>query len=286
MIVTGGNTGVGMHTAKALLEHNAKVYIACRNQQKAEATITELHAITGKHASFLNLDLANLHSVREATEEFISKENRLDILFNNGGVMAPPMEQLSAGYDLQFHTNVLGHFYLTTLLLPTLLSTAKTNEDGKARVVNTASSAHYVARADSLNFDTFIDGSARWKYTTEDMYCQSKFANIVFSNELARRYGDHGIVSTSLNPGNLKTNLNGHVVDWPKKLFLALLQIYPADWGALTQLWAGTSPEGAELNGKFLIPWAREGKARKETEDVQLGRELWTWMEEQIAKLM
>lgn len=68
-----------------------------------------------------------------------------------------------------------GHFYLTTLLLPTLLSTAKTNEDGKARVVNTASSAHYVARADPLNFDTFIDGSARWKYTTEDMYCQSKF---------------------------------------------------------------------------------------------------------------
>lgn len=201
------------------------------------------------------------------------------------GIMATPMEQLSAGYDLQFHTNVLGHFYLSTLLLPTLISTARTNEDGKARVVNTASSAHYVARADPLNFDSFIDGGARRKYTTEDMYCQSKFANIVFSNELARRYGDHGIVSTSLNPGNLKTNLNGHVLDWPKKLFLALLQIYPAEWGALTQLWAGTSPEGAKLNGKFLIPWAREGKARKETDDVQLGRELWTWMEEQVAKL-
>ena len=75
-----------------------------------------------------------------------------------------------------------GHFYLTTLLLPTLISTAKTNEDGKARVVNTASSAHYVARADPLNFDTFIDGGARWKYTTEDMYCQSKFVRVILSD--------------------------------------------------------------------------------------------------------
>lgn len=75
-----------------------------------------------------------------------------------------------------------GHFYLTTLLLPTLLSTAKTNEDGKARVVNTASSAHYVTRADPLNFDTFIDGGARSKYTTEDMYCQSKFVRVILFN--------------------------------------------------------------------------------------------------------
>ena len=91
------------------------------------------------------------------------------------GVMATPMEQLSAGYDLQFHTNVLGEWFCP-------IPISSTNEDGKARVVNTASSAHYVARADPLNFDTFIDGGARWKYTTEDMYCQSKFVRVIFSN--------------------------------------------------------------------------------------------------------
>ena len=94
---------------KALLQHNAKVYLAARSRTKAEDAIKDLKEMTGKDAIFLELDLSSLKSVRKAAEEFLSKERELHILFNNGGVMATPIEQLTAeGYDLQFGTNVLG----------------------------------------------------------------------------------------------------------------------------------------------------------------------------------
>jgi len=143
IIVTGGNTGIGKETVKELLNHDAKVYLAARNQEKAFAAIKELSEVTGKEAIFLKLDLSDLKGIKAAAEEFLSKETQLHVLFNNAGVMVPPVEQLTAdGYDLQFGTNVLGHFYFTKLLLPTLIATAKTSSDGKARVVNTSSLGH------------------------------------------------------------------------------------------------------------------------------------------------
>ncbi|KAJ7352040.1 hypothetical protein DFH08DRAFT_693367, partial [Mycena albidolilacea] len=109
IIVTGANIGVGKETVKALLQHNAKVYLAARSPEKAKEAIDDLKSQTGKEAEFLQLDLADLHSVKRAVEKFTEKETRLDVLFNNGGVMGPPIEQLTAqGYDLTFGTNVLG----------------------------------------------------------------------------------------------------------------------------------------------------------------------------------
>ncbi|KAF8895337.1 NAD(P)-binding protein [Infundibulicybe gibba] len=280
-IVTGANTGVGKETAKALLAHNAKVYLAARNAQKAEQAIKELEEQTGKRAVFLQLDLADLVSIRTAAKEFNNKESELHILFNNAGVMVPPIGDVTAqGYDLQFGTNVLGHFYLTQLLIPTLISTAKSSLDKNVRVINTSSSG-YVFHS-HLNFNTFKDGPTRRNMIAFRLYAQSKFGNIVFSNELARRYGSQGIVSTSLNPGNLKTELARHL---PKYLqVLSKIFVYPVSYGALTQLWAGTSPEGAGLNGRYLIPWARLGSAHGSVDDPVLGKELWTWLEEQIKE--
>jgi len=107
--LVGGNVGIGKETIKALLEHNAKVYMASRSKEKADAAISELKAQTGKEAIFLELDLSSLASVRKAAEEYLSKEHELHVLFNNAGVMWPPTELLTAdGYDLQFGTNVLG----------------------------------------------------------------------------------------------------------------------------------------------------------------------------------
>ncbi|TFK40535.1 hypothetical protein BDQ12DRAFT_647563 [Crucibulum laeve] len=282
VIVTGGNAGIGKETTKALLEHNANVYIACRDSKKAEDAIEELHLKTGKKAIFLRMDLSDLKSVKAAAKEFMSKEKELHILFNNAGVMFTPMEQLANGHDLQMHTNVVGPFYFTKLLLPILISSAKNAPDGKVRVITTSSSGHYIARANPLNFNTFKDGPARAKYTPHDMYIQSKFANIVFAQELARLYEDRGIVSTSVNPGNLKTDLNRHINNFFEAFLLRFLQLYPADMGALTQLWAGTSHEGVGLGGKYLIPWAKIGVPREESLDPQLGKDLWTWLEEQV----
>ncbi|EJF65172.1 NAD(P)-binding protein [Dichomitus squalens LYAD-421 SS1] len=276
MIVTGGNTGIGKETVKALLSHGAKVYMAARNETKAQAAIAELCRETGREAIFLRLDLADLQSVKAAAREFLSKESKLDVLFNSGGIMFPPVEQLTAdGYDLQFGTNVLGHFYLTQLLIPVLLSGASHSPDGHARVINTSSVGH--AFVSGIDFDTLRESAKRKKLGTHKLHFQSKFATVVFSNELQRRYGDQGIVSVSLHPGNLKTNLQRHVSSVEKVLTAPLL--YPASMGALTQLWAGTSPEGLGLGGGYLVPWARRGTAREETQDGQLGKKLWAWME-------
>ncbi|TFK40853.1 hypothetical protein BDQ12DRAFT_680150 [Crucibulum laeve] len=279
MIVTGANTGIGKETVKALLQHDAKIYMACRTRSKAEDAIRDLMEQTGKEAHFLQLDLADLKSIKAAAEEFQSKEKELHVLFNNAGVMMAPTDQLTAqGYDLQFGTNNLGHFYFTKLLLPTLLSTAENNPPGTVRIVNTSSFAH---RLGNLDFNTFKDGPARRKKSPMYYYNQSKFGNVVFANELARRYGDKGIVSTSLHPGSLRSDLQRHMPRL-QKFLVDIILLYPVHFGPLTQLWAGTSVEGADFNGKYLVPWARIGKANPKTEDPGLGKALWEWFEEQV----
>jgi len=203
------------------------------------------------------------------------------VLFNNAGVMVPPIEQVTAqNYDLQFGTNVLGHFYFTKLLIPALLAGAKSSPDSRARVVNTSSSASLFVGG--VDFNTLKDTPARKKLGPA-LYAQSKLGNVLFSNELARRYEDQGITSTSLNPGNLRSDLFRHL---PKAFsLLSHPVLYPAEYGALTQLWAGTSPQGLELGGKYLIPWARIGTGNVVGQDVELAGELWKWMEEQVENV-
>ncbi|KAI6032506.1 hypothetical protein EDC04DRAFT_2898104 [Pisolithus marmoratus] len=281
VLVTGANTGIGKETARVLLTKNAKVWIACRDVAKGEAALRELKESTGRDAHLLKLNLANLRSIKEASEEFLSKETQLHVLFNNAGVMHPPIELITDdGYDLQFGTNVLGHFYLTKLLLPILLSTAKSSPFGTVRIVNTASTAHWLG---SLDFDTFKDTPKRRARAAPILYYQSKVANIVFSMELHRRYGDQGIVSTSVSPGVIVTELFRHearIIRW-----IANVVLYHASQGALTQLYAGTSLEAAKLGGQHFVPWARVGKCRPYTQDPQLGRDLWTYLEEQVENL-
>ncbi|RDB18042.1 hypothetical protein Hypma_000726 [Hypsizygus marmoreus] len=281
VIVTGSNTGVGKEIVKALLNRNAKVYMASRNEDKAVHAIEDLRRLTGKEAVFLKLDLADLKSVKAAAEEFQRKEKELHILFNNGGVMFPPIDEVTAdAYDLQMGTNVLGHFYFTWLLLPTLIATAQVSPDKHVRVISTASVMHYLG---GLDFNTFKDGPARRKAGSFKLYCQSKYGDLVFASELARRYGDQGIVSMAVNPGNLSSDLQRHM-SWLEYRIMAL-GLYPTSYGALTHLWGGTSPEGVEFNGKYLRPWATVGSPSPDALDPVLGKQLWEWMEEQVEHI-
>ncbi|KAK0196652.1 hypothetical protein F5146DRAFT_1217684 [Armillaria mellea] len=286
IIVTGGNVGIGYETAKALLTRNARVYIACRSPERAKKAIDQLRAeCGGKEAIFLSLDLASLQAVKACAEEFLSKEKELHVLFNNAGVMEPPVDQLTEdGYDLTIGVNVLGHFYLTKLLLPALEAGARASSDGKARVVNTSSFAYELSS--KLEYDLFRDGPARKKgvgSSTEKMYSQSKFGNVVFSTELARRYGAEGIVSTSVNPGHIQTDMQ-HSLTGIRGLFISRLA-YPTPQGALTQLYAGTTAEGANLNGKHLAPWAQVYPLSPASQDPEIGKALWSWLEEQVQNV-
>ncbi|KAF6743904.1 hypothetical protein DFP72DRAFT_931068, partial [Ephemerocybe angulata] len=263
----------------ALLNHNAKVYFAARDKTRGEQAIKDLKEETGKEGIFLQLDLSDLPSVKRAAEEFLKQEPQLHVLFNNAGVMAPPVDQLTKqGYDLQFGTNVLGHWYFTKLLVPALLAASKTINGKTGRVIHTSSSGSLLAS--TLKFETFKDHPSRTKAGTEYLYTQSKLGNVIIANEFARRYGDEGLVSCSVNPGNLQSDLQRHLGPITKKL--VSLVLYPTPYGALTQLWAGTSEEGINMNEKYLIPWARYGTANPVAQDEKLGRDLWTWLEEQV----
>jgi len=278
-IVTGGNTGVGKEIVKGLLLHDATVYLAARSQPKAEEAIRELKGITGKEAKFLQLDLSDLQSVKNAANSFTEQERSLHVLINNAGVMTPPIEQLTkAGHDMQFGTNVVGPWYFTKLLIPILQATAK--EGAPARIVNVASTGALMTGG--IKFDTLKDGPARKKLGAQSLYLQSKFATVVVSQELAKRYGDQGIVTTSLNPGTLKSDLARHVENPVLKFVNNMLQS-PVEFGALTPLYVATVPEGINFNGQFFIPWARKSKLGPDALNEQLGKELWTWLEEQVA---
>ncbi|EJF57870.1 NAD(P)-binding protein [Dichomitus squalens LYAD-421 SS1] len=270
VIVTGGNVGIGYETVKALLQHNAKVYLAARSKNKAEKAINSLKEATGKEAIFVELDLSSLSSVKKAAEEFLSKESELHILFNNAGVTAD-------GYDLQWGTNVVGHYYFTVLLLPALLAGVKSSPDHHARVVTTASSGAYMS---TLHWETFKDSPERKKLSRENLYWQSKFGNVVFARQLAKRYAEQGIISVSLNPGNIQSDLQRHLTGLQKKLVNAVL--YPTPLGAITQLYAGTMPEALNHNGEFFIPWARIGRCRAKAYDDELGDKLWKWLEDEV----
>jgi len=184
------------------------------------------------------------------------------------------------GYDAQFGVHVVGHFYLTQLLMPALLAGAKTSPDKKARIVNTSSAAALFVTG--VDFNTLKDTQARKRMGKQGLYGQSKLGNILLSNELARQYGDQGIVSTALNPGNIRSDIQRHL-SAVERFILTTLILYDPPYGPLTQLWAGTSPEAADLNGKYLIPWARVGEPGKSGRDPKLALELWTWLEEQVA---
>ncbi|KAJ7752611.1 NAD(P)-binding protein [Mycena metata] len=277
MIVTGGNSGLGRETAKAiplsqvLLLHNAKVYLACRSTEKGEAAIAALETETGKRAVLLPLDLASLDSIKEAAAEFQRQESCLHVLFNNAGVMAAPVTELTReGYDLQFGVNVLGHFYLAQLLLPRLKEAVKTSPDHVARIINTSSQAHVFG---SMNFEALTNTAVRSELSPDALYAQSKFGNIVFSSECSHRYASDGVISIALHPGMLTTNIGRHLHPLKRCFAHALCHCPPQ--GALTQLWAGTAPEAASMNGKVCHP-------HPSTLDREIGAQLWQWLENQV----
>ncbi|KAK1227604.1 short-chain alcohol dehydrogenase, partial [Marasmius sp. AFHP31] len=198
VLVTGGNAGIGYETAKAVLSKNAKVYIACRSREKGESALARLRQETGKEGHFLKLDLASLVSIREAASEFLRLETKLHILFNNAGVMEPPVDLLTAeGYDMTIGTNVLGPYYLTTLLLPALLAVPSSSDGNqKARIVNTSSFGSEIAS--KVDYTIFKDNDKKRRALgPSGLYLQSKWLNIVFTKEFSRRYGDKGIVSSA-----------------------------------------------------------------------------------------
>jgi len=172
-----GNIGLGRETIHQLSKHNpSHIYLGARNKAKADATISELKSLVpNAHISLLELDLTSFESIKRAAHTFNQTSSKLDVLFNNAGIMATPPGQTREGYELQFGTNHVGHALLTKLLLPKLKETAfKPGSD--VRIINLSSSAHHWAPKEGYLLDqvkTDMKATSTWA-----RYGQSKLANI------------------------------------------------------------------------------------------------------------
>jgi NAD(P)-dependent dehydrogenase (short-subunit alcohol dehydrogenase family) len=251
VIVTGANSGLGYEISKALVEKHALVIMACRNTDAGEEAKKRILSHYPKANLIVKaLDLASLESIKAFSESIRLEYNRIHILINNAGVMAPPYAETKEGFELQFGTNHIGHFVLTSKLLPLLRKT----ED--SRIVTVSSIASHKGE---ISFD---DVNAKVNYNRIKAYRQSKLANLMFSMELDKRLADSQFKTRSYaaHPGVSNTNLfNNMKPNWFLKGLGSLLMpiiTQPADKGALPILYAATSPDAEP--GNFYGPHGKK----------------------------
>ena len=243
VLITGAGSGIGFETARALLVAGAEVVLAIRNLDKGEEVARTLrNATKNARLHLLQIDLGSLVSVRKAAQQFLQRWSQLSILINNAGVMATPQEYTPEGFERQFGTNHLGHFLLTTLLLPALQAGAP------ARVVALSSSGH---RRSDIHFED-IQYRTR-PYDKWEAYGQSKTADALFAVGLTKHFANEGITANAVHPGGIHTELQRYI---PQEEWRALGWIdeqgnvnplfKTTEQGASTSVWAAV---GSELNG-------------------------------------
>lgn len=260
-LVTGANTGIGKPTALELAAAGAHVLIACRSREKATPVVEELRAATGNpHVDLLELDLASLDSVRRCAADFLGRHQRLDLLINNAGV-AGHRGTTADGFEIQFGTNHVGHFLLTCLLRPALEAAPS------PRVVTVSSRGHY--RVNTIDFDAVRRPTATKAGFHE--YCVSKLANVLFTQELARRTAGTPLRTYTLHPGGVASDI-WRRVPWPLRKLLMLFLI-TNEQGAQTTLYCATSPDVAEHSGRYYDASKEKRCSRHATQE--LAAELW-----------
>ena len=278
-VITGANSGIGLRTAWHLADKGARVVMACRNRDKAEAARRELPG----DVEIVDLDLSRQASIAEAAETLLARHPRLDLLINNAGLMWLREGRTEDGFERQFGTNHLGHFALTARLLPALRDV-----DG-SRVVTVSSIAH---RRGRIHFDNLnLDG----EYGRQKAYEQSKLANLMFAVELERRLRDSGARTRSMacHPGIASTNLAGPGIAEESPLGIGRVArwLWPlftqsAEKGAWPTLYAATDPaaRGGHYYGPVHLREAMgppgEARPRRYAMDPALGKRLWSLSED------
>ena len=290
-LITGANSGIGYQAALELARRGAVVVMASRDQARGKAALARLRReATGPEsaaaaAELVELNLASLDSVRQLADAELAQAKGLHCLINNAGVMAPKKRlETKDGFELQFGTNVLGHFALTALLMPALEAA------GASRVVTIASIAHKRGKID------FNDLNSTRTYDPMGAYAQSKLANLMFSFELDRRLRAEGseILSVAAHPGVANTRLfqsdDNPAIERAirKAVGVAMGIVLNTDAeGALPTLFAATSnaaegggyygPQGwMEMRGGDVGPALLAAQAR----DTAVQQRLWQLCEE------
>ncbi|KAM7187826.1 putative estradiol 17 beta-dehydrogenase [Naviculisporaceae sp. PSN 640] len=312
-LITGASSGLGKELARVLYNHNATVYCACRSEEKTRRVIEEIvsnndslstdHTRNGKGAlHFIPLDQSDLASVKACAETFLSREKKLDALFNNAGVMTGPGEPIprtAQGHELALGVNCLGAFLLTRLLTPVLISTAKSypGSSGAVRVIWLSS----FGPLQYAPFEKGIDmGNLDYQKETRpgiERYGLSKCGVWLLGVEFGKRLEREGVTSVVINPGNLLTELARDAAWWLK--MVGKMLCYKSIFGVYTLLFATFSPDVAgnkvDWTKEWVIPWGRVDEVRTDLPKAVLPEEeggngnstqFWEWCETKVKDFL
>jgi NAD(P)-dependent dehydrogenase (short-subunit alcohol dehydrogenase family) len=253
ILVTGVSAGLGIETARSLAAHGAQVVGAARDLAKAETATAQVRsdaAANGGSFELIELDLADLRSVRASADRQLAKGEPFDVVIANAGVMATPFGHTVDGFETQFGTNHLGHFVFVNRIAPLI-------RDG-GRLINLSSSGHRYGNVDleDPNFE-------RTPYEPFVAYGRSKTANILFAVAFDKRHKGRGVRAAAVHPGGIHTEL-GRYMD-PGRIPALIAQINeqlaaegkpPFQWktipqGAATSVWAGVVASADEIGGRY-----------------------------------
>ncbi|XP_067632830.1 retinol dehydrogenase 14 isoform X1 [Eurosta solidaginis] len=266
VIITGANSGIGKETARDLAKRGARVIMACRNQETANAAKEEIVKETGNtNVIVKKLDLGSQKSVREFAADIVKTEPKIDVLIHNAGMALAFRGQTSEdGIELTMATNHYGPFLLTHLLIDVL------KKSKPSRIVIVASELYRLA---SVNLDKL---NPIGTFPAAYLYYVSKFANIYFARELAKRLEGSGVTVNFLHPGMIDSGIWRNI---PFPLNLPMMAITKGFFkttkaGAQTTIYLATSDEVANVSGKYFMD-CKESTLNAAAMDEEKGRKLW-----------
>lgn len=262
IIITGANTGIGLATAETFIKDGHHVIIACRNPEKVKTAQQHLESFGTGQVDVIHLDLNSLEQINQAANEIIAKYEKIDVLVNNAGMMTPDLEATADGFEKQFGVNYLGPFLWTLKLLP-LVQKAQ-----QGRVIHLASMMHLLGRIQPENFNA----DQVKKYNGVLSYGNSKLANLLFSNILAKQLQGSHVTSNALHPGGVDSEIYRELPKWQYAI-IKLGLIPPSKPAELIKKIA-FDPSWEKRNGDYVslqTPAFKSGKAK----DMQLAQKLY-----------
>ncbi|XP_073687338.1 retinol dehydrogenase 12 [Garra rufa] len=264
VIITGANTGIGKETARDLAKRGARVIMACRDLEKAEAAREELMDDSGNQNIVVKkLDLSDTKSIRAFAELINKEEKQVNILINNAGIMMCPYSKTADGFEMQFGVNHLGHFLLTYLLLDLLKKSAP------CRIISVASMAHTWG---SIHLD---DINSEKGYSPRRAYGQSKLANILCTRSLAKRLQGSGVTVYSLHPGVVQSELFRNLSK-PVQIAFKVFSPFTKNTiqGAQTTIYCAVEPKLDNESGGYYSDCA-PARCSREALDDEMAQKLW-----------
>lgn len=265
-VITGGTDGIGLATACGLAARGARLLLIGKNPDKGAAATAKIGALAGQgSAEFLRADLSSQAEIHALAKQIHDRTSQIDVLINNAGGVFMKRQESVDGIEMTFAVNQIGYFLVTHLLLDLI------TKNPQARIVNVSSDLHKGPQLD------FNDLQMRNGYSGMKAYGRSKLANILFSNELARRLQSQGVCVNSLHPGFVHSNFgqnNGFLIGRLISLSSGLFGI-SVEKGAETSIYLASAPEAAGISGKYFAH-CRQVRPSPESQSEEAAARLWS----------